>query len=114
MATTTKQFSFNTDLESWVFSTGGGSSLAGTRDTTEDSPNDTNDGTGVMQARRTTKNKSDGTPYWEWSGDWEALGVPAGATVTQVNLDYEWRCSEYTTGAGSSPITFPSSMAGTR
>ena len=28
MATATKQFSFNTDLESWVFNAGGGSSLA--------------------------------------------------------------------------------------
>ena len=101
MATATKRFNFNTDLESWVFTVGGASNLAGTRDTTEDSPNDSNAGAGVMQTRRTTKNKSDGTPYWEWSGNWEGLGVPAGATVTQVNLDYDWRCSEYTTGASS-------------
>lgn len=105
MAQVVKQFSYNTDLENWVFSAGGGTSIAGTRDTTEDSPNDSNAGTGVMQARRTGKNNKDGTPYWEWGNGsltWESLGVPAGAVITAVNLDYDWRCSEYTTGASTS------------
>src|SRR3990167_8084171 len=104
MATATKQFSYNVDLESWAFTANGATNIAGTRDTTEDSPNDINAGTGVMQTRRTGKNKSDGTPYWEWGNgtlNWESLGVPAGGTITAVNLEYDWKCSEYTTGASS-------------
>lgn len=101
MATLTKQFNYNTDLESWSATVGGATSLVMGRDTTEDSSNDTNAGTGVMQARRTGKNVTDGTPYWEWAGTWEDLGVPAGATVTAVDLDYDSKCSEYTTGATS-------------
>jgi hypothetical protein len=37
-----------------------------------------------------------GTGYWEWSGTWEELGVPAGATVTAIRLDgYQRACSYY-------------------
>ncbi len=100
-----KSFSFNTDLENWAFNAGGGTSLASSRDTTEDSPNDTNAGTGVLQSRRTGKNIKDGVPYWEWGNGtltWEDVGVPVGATVTSVDLDYDWKCSEYTTGANTS------------
>lgn len=95
-------FSFNSGLEDWAFTQNGASNIAGTRDTTEDAPNDSNAGTGVLQTRRTAKNQSDGTPYWEWAGTWEDLGVPAGATVVGVNIAYDWRCSEYTTGANTS------------
>lgn len=101
---TTKQFSFNATIESWAFNAGGGSSIAGGRDTTEDATNDSNAGTGTLQARRTGKNKSDGTPYLEWGNGsltWQDLGVPAGAIVTAVDLDYDYKCSEYTTGAAS-------------
>ncbi len=100
MATATKQFSFNVDLETWAF-TGGNAATTGSRDTTEDSTNDTNAGTGAMQARTAGKNKASSN-YWEWSGTWEGLGVPAGATVTAVNCDYDWKCSEYATGSSDS------------
>ncbi len=105
MAVVTKKFSFNVDLENWAFTIGGATGMAGTRDTTEDATNDINAGTGVIQARRTGKNLTNGTSYWEWGNGtltWEDLGVPAGCTVTAVNLDFDWKCSEYTTGANTS------------
>jgi hypothetical protein len=102
MADVVKQFSFNTDAEGWTFSAGGGSNLSGTRDTTEDATNDTNSGTGVLQTVRSGRNATNGTPYWEWTGSWESLGVPAGSTVSAVNLNYDWRCSTYTTGNNTS------------
>lgn len=93
------QFSFNSALEDWAFTASG--TASGTRDTTEDSPNDTNSGTGVLQTRTAGKNQNTTGSYWEW-GDgiltWEDLGVPAGATVTAVDLDYDWKCSEFDTG----------------
>lgn len=39
-------------------------------------------------ARKTTDG---GDSYWNWSGSWEDLGIPAGATVTEVVADYIWR-----------------------
>lgn len=35
---------------------------------------------------------------WVWQGTWENLGIPAGSTVTNVQLIYDWKCSAFTTG----------------
>jgi len=104
MSEVTKNFSFNSTLENWIFTPS--NSAVGTRDTTEDSSNDPNAGTGVLQNRTTGKNQNTAGSYWEW-GDgstltWESLGVPAGATVTAVNLDYDWKVSEFNTGKTNS------------
>lgn len=103
MATFTKQFSFNVDAESWVATGGGATGIFQNRLATAgaESPNDPNAGSGGIRTNRSGKSLSDGTPYWEWSGTWEALGVPTGATITAVNLDYDWTCNVYTTGAAS-------------
>lgn len=45
----------------------------------------------------TGKSKSS-SGYAQWSGTWETLGVPAGATVSGVQMSYDWRCSAFTTG----------------
>jgi len=99
MATTTKTFTFDSTLESWVGNPATGD-VAMSRDTGDGSP-----GTGCLSARITGKNKNPGESYWEWTGTWEDLGVPAGATVTEVGTspdnDYNWRCSEYTSGTGT-------------
>lgn len=96
MATLTKQFSFNIDNEGWTSS---GSSTF-TRDTTEDSTNDTNSGTGVLQ---TYENGSNVTysGYWTWSGTFENLGVPSGAIITGINVAYDYKCYLYTKGRTS-------------
>jgi len=102
MAEVVKQFSYNSTLEDWVFTPVG--SATGTRDTTEDSPNDSNAGTGVMQNRTAGKNQNTAGSYWEWGNgtlNWESLGVPAGATVTAVNLAYDWKCSEFNIGSAN-------------
>lgn len=99
MATLVKQFSFNSDAENFTFiTTGSPTGMTGTRDTSDDSTNDTNAGNGNLQTSRSGKNLTNGVGNWVWAGTWEDLGVPPGATVTDVNLDYDWKCSTYTTG----------------
>lgn len=46
--------------------------------------------------------------YLQWQGPWTALGVPAGATVSSVQVTHAWICTTYTTGASSrsGPQTF--------
>jgi len=103
MATLLKIFSFTDTPEGWVFNAGGGTGLS--TQASSSSPNDvvpTNVGTQKSIAvRRDGKSLSTGTPYYEWSGTWEALGVPVGAVVTAVDLDYDWFCATYSTGASS-------------
>jgi len=105
VSTTVKRFNFNTDLENWVFDAGGGSGLTATRNTSENSPNDTEPGTGNLQVNRYGRNKANGSPVWNWGATglltWEDLGVPAGDVVTAVNLAYDWCCSEYNVGVTS-------------
>lgn len=111
MATVTKQFNFGTfagglDAQGWVFNAGGGTGLTSGIVSLSgggggDSPNDPETGEFAFQVQRSGKSLTNGTPYIEWSGTYEDLGVPAGATVTAIDLDYDWRCSQYTTGASS-------------
>lgn len=99
MATITKNFSFNTDLESWTSSVG--SSTTASRSTTQESTNDTNSGTGSFSLRIYGRAKTNNGNYWLWTGTWADLGVPAGNIITSVNATYDWKCSEYTTGTGT-------------
>jgi len=102
MATVTKRFSFNTDLESWTSSVGAGTTAS--RSTTEESTNDTNSGNGALSLRIYGKSKTNAGNYWIWSGTWENLGVPSGNVVTAVNVSYDWRCSEFATGTGTNRV----------
>jgi len=72
-----KTFSFATTAESFVATAGASSTLS------YDSA--TGDPAGALKARILGRNKAD-TDYWEWTGTWEDLGVPTGATVTNVQL----------------------------
>ena len=96
MATTTKTFTFNSSLENWV-GTAGSADVTMSRSTSDGSPD-----TGCLSARVYGKNKNPAASTWEWTGTLADLGVPAGATVSAIgygsNNDYNWRCSEYTTG----------------
>lgn len=98
-----KNFSFTStgDRQNWSFSTGGGAALVQTYENVADSPNDTDASNYLVRVARTGRNKSDGTPEFIYAGSWESLGVPAGATVTAVNLSFDWQCSNYITGATS-------------
>jgi hypothetical protein len=114
MATLTRNFGFNDnagvyDLDSgrWVGVVGGGTNVTFSGTTQADSPNDpggpppyTTDG--CWQANRFGKNLSNGTPYYEWTGTYQDLGVPAGSTISAVNLSYDWECQSYAIGAASS------------
>ena len=94
MATVSKLFAFLNDSESYI----------GYPDTDMVLSYDGAIGNpaGSLKARISGRNKN-GQAYWEWSGTWENLGVPSGATVTAVRLNgCSTRCTEYSTGANSS------------
>lgn len=114
MATLTKQFGLNNnsggtaaDLDSnrWAGNAGGATNItflsAGYN---VSSPNDPVNAPGFplgasIAIRRTGKNITNGAPYWEWSGTWVDLGLAAGDTITAVNLNFDWLCQNYITGA---------------
>lgn len=102
MATTTKTFSFAADEEAWV-------PTDGPATTASWQSGDGSPASGCIQFRIAGKNKSD-TPYYEWTGTWEDLGVTAGDTVSEVGTspdnDYNWKCSEYNVGAASETGAF--------
>lgn len=88
MALATYSFGFNVDTEGYVGTAGTSATL--TRDATN----------GRLQTRVAGRSKT-GDSYWEWTGTWEQLGVPAGSVVTNVAIaGATVGCTEYTT-AGS-------------
>jgi hypothetical protein len=91
MGTVTKTFSFASDAEGWA-------SSGGTADTTLGwSASGGNTG-GCISSRIFGRNKS-ADPHWYYVGTWEDMGVPAGATVTNIQLlGFDWRCSEWNVG----------------
>jgi hypothetical protein len=96
-------FTFSNGTEGWVFNAAGGTGLTGLASTNfADSTNDSSLQAGVLYARRDGKSLTGAASYWEWTGTWEDLGVPVGAIVSAVNLDYDWQCVLYSTGASSS------------
>jgi len=96
MATTTKTFTFDSSIEAWS-GTPGSVDVTMARITSDGSP-----GAGCLSARVYGKNKNPSPSTWEWTGTLADLGVPSGATVSAIgystNNDYNWCCSEYTTG----------------
>lgn len=85
-------------LGAWVATAGGATGLT-----------QAFEGTGLW-GTRIGKNLSNGTPYWEWTGVFNELpdstgegklSIPAGATITAINFDYDWNCLVYSTGAAS-------------
>jgi hypothetical protein len=80
MATVNKTFVFNTTDEGWNF-TSGGKGVEVIR-------------AGVLCVESIGRNNTDNS-YFEWTGTWEDLGVPAGSTVTEVGSgtlnDFDWR-----------------------
>lgn len=93
MATVTKLFTFLSNAESFVPTAAAQSTLAW--DGTVGNP------AGALKARVLGRNATNAN-YWEWTGTWEALGVPAGATVTAIQLTSGWtRVTEYNVGAAS-------------
>jgi len=101
MGTITKTFTFDSTIESWAGTPA--TDVVMDRSTADGSP-----GTGCLSARLAGKNKNPGASYWKWIGTWEDLGVPSGATITDVGTsgiaDYNWRCSEYDTGTGDNLV----------
>jgi len=97
MATVTKTFTFGSDAEGWAVS-------GGTADTTLGwSSTDGNTG-GCLSSRLFGRNKS-ADPHWYYLGTWEDMGVPAGATVTHIQLlGFDWRCSEWDVGNTATQI----------
>ena len=90
----TKLFAFATTAESLAATTTTNTTL--TYDAATGNP------VGTLKARISGCNKGPESPYWEWTGTWEALGVPAGATVDLVRLNAAAsRCTVYTTGVAS-------------
>lgn len=113
MSETIKNFTFDTTAESWMFTPETDST--GTYNGTEQ----------ALDSNLLGRNKVE-TSYWEWTGTWEDLGVTSGNTVSEVVLDFDWKCyianvsDGYTTGpaelrdsAGTTLIgTFSSGASG--
>lgn len=95
MATITKTFTFATTVEGYAATTASG--VTGGWDGTVGGA-----AAGSLKMRRAGKNLAAAQSYWEWTGTWEDLGVPADSIVTAIRLNSGWtRCSEYTVGASS-------------
>lgn len=95
MATASKTWAFLSTAESWLWTLVSGSGVTAAWTNADGNP------AGCLEARITGKNLT-GVGYWEITGTWEALfGVPTNTKVKTVGTpcDYEWKCSEYTTGA---------------
>jgi hypothetical protein len=74
------------------------------------SAKNTNDPLKTMGGVLKTLARSYGTPqsenYWEWSGTWEDLGIPAGQTITSVSASYQWRTICWDGGRHQSQLEF--------
>lgn len=77
MSTVTKTFAFLSNAES--FSPTGGVNSTLIWSSSVGNP------AGSLESSVSGRNKTD-ADYWEWTGTWEQLGVPVGATVTSVRL----------------------------
>ncbi len=79
MATVVKTFTWDASVESWVFTSGG----KGVSDYNTSNGDPSN---GCLGAYTLGRNNTD-TSFWRLSSQtWEGLGVPAGATVTNVQV----------------------------
>src|SRR5919198_673309 len=88
-------FDFPTSSDGWTATAGASSTLVW--QAADGSP-----AAGSLEARTSGSNKSD-TNVWSIDRTWEQLGVPAGSTVTAVQLrTIRERTSEFTNGAGTS------------
>lgn len=86
MATLTKTFVFLSDAEGFMATVNTGITLA--YSSTVGNP------PGSLEAKTINKNQVALENWWEWTGTWESLGVPAGAIVTSVRLmSASTRCS---------------------
>jgi hypothetical protein len=107
-ATATATWAFPSNVEGWTASTPNPNNTTAQWQSADGSP-----ANGSLEMRIIGKNKTDNARTWEISGTWEALfSIPAGSTVTQVGSGtgntYNYRVSEYTTGAAgqSGPFEF--------
>lgn len=86
---TTKNFTFDTNSESWAFTSGG--KTTGSFDGAET----------ALDNNCAGRNSTD-VSYWEWTGTWQDLGVTSGDIVTAVTLDFDWKCYVANTSDGYS------------
>lgn len=96
MATVSKTFTFDSSLSGWTVS-------GGDSDTTLQYSSTGGNTGGCLYSRLYGRNKS-ADPHWYYTGTWESLGVPPGATVTNIQLlGFDWRCSVWNVGNTSNP-----------
>lgn len=101
--TTNKTFLFASDVEAW-------SGTAGNANTTLSwSSADGCPSTGSLQTRayKTGGGATTSSNYWQWTGTWENLGIPAGSAITEVRGGYQYKVTAY--GANTSqtgPLEF--------
>lgn len=79
MATVTKTFTFASNAEGFVANNADPTTTTLSWSSTVGNP------AGSLAADIKGRNKTSSN-YWEWTGTWEALGVPAGGEVTSVRL----------------------------
>jgi hypothetical protein len=95
----TVTYSFATTAESFTGTAGANSTLS--YDSANGNP------AGALKSRITGRNNNSANK-WSRTLTFADMGVPTGATVTDIKSgSYSWRCTEYTTGATSTqgPVT---------
>lgn len=91
-----KNFGFNSDSDGWIFTSGGTGQTSGWTNA------DGVLGVGAI-TQRSTASAETSNNYWEWSGTWEDLGVPAGAVITDIAAPkYSYKVSEFTAASSTS------------
>jgi len=100
MATTTKLFTFDSSTEGFSFTSSAFST--GIRQTSDGNPT-----LGCLQAALASSSSNNTeSNYWQWSGSWQDLGVPAGAVVTAVRLNSTRTRASTVNGPFGGSITF--------
>ena len=111
MATRQKTFNFTADEEGWIaYPANANIFMAWLKPRTtytyaagDKSANDPIKTLGGCLRTTASRNNDevDATSYWELTCNWEALGVPGGGVVTEVNLGYCYKWDLGVTGGGT-------------
>lgn len=96
MPTVTKTWHFQSDLENWQVTYGGGAGLSSGWRSTDNAPGSTG---GCLYVRRDGQNLADGYVQARVQISFAALGIPFGAIISRVSASAYVRCSDWNNGS---------------
>ena len=87
-----KTFIFSTTSEGWISNKSGGNTLTLSWSGSDGSP-----ATGSLRTydTKTQGGTTTSSNYWQWSGTWEDLGIPAGHVVSSINGTYMYKVAQF-------------------